>query len=77
MFRGGSFAMLGWVSVLFLQILPRAPLFLKYMTKDGNRDEEVVARGSFPGLQVGYLLGMYKSWVKFLNSVCRSKLLIS
>lgn len=65
MFRDRSFAMLEWVSVLFLQTLPRAPLLLEYTTKDSNRDKEVVkvvARGLFSGLQVGHLLGMYKFW---------------
>lgn len=37
----------------------------------------MVATGLFCGLQVGHVLGMYKSCVKFLNSVCRSELLVS
>lgn len=41
----------------------------KHMMKDSNGEEEVAARSLFCGLQVGHLLGTYKSWIKFLNSV--------
>lgn len=49
-FRGRSFGMLSWISVLYLQMLPRAPLLLKYTMQDSTGKEEVAARGFFCSL---------------------------
>lgn len=57
--------MLGWVSVLYLKMLPRAPLLLNYTMQDSTGEKEVAARGLFCSLWVGWLFGMYESWVRF------------
>lgn len=61
--------MLGWISVLYLQMLPRAPLLLKYTMQDCTGKEEVAARGLFCSLWVG-CLGCMNTGLNFGEASC-------